>query len=85
MSLTEFFNIEKKSDKKVKKPLDKVKRLGIIKDEDGNVLFHRTILKIVMNPILRKFGCSIVSKISDKGEFMGYQVKPYPKYCKVII
>ena len=50
-----------------------VHKLGIIRDEEGEVVMHRTLLKIILNPILRKFGYSIVSHISDEGEFMKYQ------------
>ena len=61
-----------------------MRKLGIIKDKNGEVIMHRTILKILLNPILRKFGCSIVSHINDNGEFIKYEIRPYPKYCKVI-
>jgi len=44
---------------------------------------HRTLLKVIFNPILRKFGCSIVSCM-EGDKFIEYQVRPYPKYCKVI-
>lgn len=57
-------------------------KLGIIKDKDGNVIMHRTMLKIIFNPVLRKFGYSIVSHIGDEGEFIKYQIREYPKYCK---
>ena len=61
-----------------------MRKLGIIKDENGEVIMHRTILKILLNPILRKFGYSIGSHIVDEGEFIRYQIREYPKYCKVI-
>ena len=58
--------------------------LGIIKDKDKNIIMHRTILKIILNPILRKFGCSIVSHINDNGEFIKYEIRPYPQNCRVL-
>ena len=58
-------------------------KLGIIKDEQGNVIMYRTILKIMLNPILRKFGYSIVSHIKND-EFIRYEVRSYPKCCKII-
>lgn len=66
-----------------KENLNLIERLGIIKDEEGNVLRHRTLLKIIFNPILRKFGWSIVS-VFKNNKFIGYQIREYPKYCKVI-
>lgn len=59
-------------------------KLGIIKDKNGEAIVHRTILKIVLNPILRKFGCSIVSHIKDNSEFIKYEIRSYPQNCKVI-
>ena len=51
----------------------------------ADMLQHRTLLKVLLNPILRTFGWSIVCYIdvvTDK--FLGYGIKPYPKYCKLI-
>lgn len=62
----------------------KMMNLGIIKDENGDIIMHRTILKIVMNPILRKFGCSIVSCFDDNNNLLGYKIKKYPENCRVI-
>lgn len=45
---------------------------------------HRTILKIILNPILRIFGWSIVSKMEDN-KFLGYDIRRYPKNCKVVL
>jgi hypothetical protein len=45
---------------------------------------HRTLLKIIINPILRKLGYSIVSVIDDNDKFIRYELREYPKYCKVI-
>ncbi len=61
-----------------------MRELGIIKNKNGKVIMHRTILKILLNPILRKFGYSIVSHINDNGEFIKYEIRSYPQYCKVI-
>jgi len=58
-------------------------KMGIIKDKNGEVVMHRTMLKIILNPILRKLGCSIVSHI-ENDKFIKYEIRPYPKYCKVI-
>lgn len=61
------------------------KNLGIIKDKDGEIIMHRTVLKIIFNPILRKiFKCSIVSHFDENNNFVKYQIREYPKYCKVI-
>ena len=45
--------------------------------------YHRTWFKILFNPILRKFGWSIVSVFNDN-KLKGYQLKRYPQYCKVL-
>lgn len=61
-----------------------MERLGIIRDKDGEVLRHRTLLKMLCNLILRRFfKCSIVSKF-ENNEFIGYQIREYPKYCRVL-
>jgi hypothetical protein len=44
---------------------------------------HRTWLKIIVNPILRKLGWSIVS-VFENEKFIKYKILPYPKYCPVI-
>jgi hypothetical protein len=44
---------------------------------------HRTKIKVLLNPILRKIGFSIVSVFDDEN-FIGYQIRKYPKYCKII-
>ena len=44
---------------------------------------HRTLLKIILNPILRKLGWSIVSVFIDD-TFVRYELRSYPQYCKVI-
>lgn len=45
--------------------------------------FHRTKLKVILNPICRKFGFSIVSKFRNE-KFIGYQLRKYPQNCPVI-
>ena len=44
---------------------------------------HRTYLKILLNPIMRKFGYSIVS-VFDNDQFIKYQIRKYPENCRVI-
>ena len=53
-------------------------------NKDNEIIVHRTLLKIIFNPILRKFfKCSIVSCFDENNNFLKYQIKEYPKYCKV--
>jgi len=61
-----------------------MERLGIIKDENGEVLRHRTLIKMLLNPIFRKLGFSIVSLFNENNEFLHYQIREYPKYCRVL-
>ena len=63
--------------------------LGLILDEENKLLHHRTMLKILLNPILRMFGKVIVSNISTKFKdgiprykLNGYTLKEYPKNGK---
>jgi hypothetical protein len=51
---------------------------------EKNVNTHRTLLKIILNPILRKFRCSIVSVVDENNKFIKYRLKSYPKHCKII-
>ena len=44
---------------------------------------HRTWFKIILNPILRKFGYSIVSVFSGD-KLIGYQLRKYPENCKLL-
>jgi hypothetical protein len=44
---------------------------------------HRTWFKVIFNPILRKFGRSIVSIFSGN-TLKGYQLRKYPENCEVI-
>ena len=46
--------------------------------------FHRTKLKVILNPIFRKLGFSIVSKFRNE-KFIGYQLRKYPQNCPVIV
>ena len=39
---------------------------------------HRTRLKIILNPILRRFGWSIVS-VMNNDNFIKYQLRRYPE------
>lgn len=60
-----------------------MRKMGIIKDKDGEVIMHRTILKMILNPVLRRFGCSIVSVI-ENDKFIQYEIRSYPQNCKVL-
>lgn len=44
---------------------------------------HRTLLKILFNPILRRFGVSIVSIMTEDGKFIRYTILPYPQNCPI--
>ncbi len=35
--------------------------LGLIYNEDGNLINHRSLLKIILNPFLRFFGLQIIT------------------------
>ena len=52
------------------------------KDSRRIVKSHRTWLKVILNPVLRLFGYSIVSMVGDDGDFRGYAFRPYPKCCR---
>lgn len=45
---------------------------------------HRVWFKVILNPILRNFGCSIVS-VFENNKFVGYRLREYPKYCGIVI
>lgn len=45
---------------------------------------HRTPLKILVNPILRKFGWSIVS-VFNGDAFIKYQLRKYPENYKIYV
>jgi hypothetical protein len=47
------------------------------------ITHHWTITKTVCNPILRLLGYSIISIITNEGEFKGYKIRKYPKYCAI--
>jgi hypothetical protein len=44
---------------------------------------HRTWFKVILNPILRMFGWSIVSCF-ENDKLVKYKIKPYPEYCSII-
>ena len=44
---------------------------------------HKTWFKVIFNPILRKFGWSIVS-VFEGDKLLEYQLRKYPENCKVI-
>lgn len=52
---------------------------GVVK-ENGEVVIHRTLLKVLLNPLLTKFGWIIVSKF-EGDEFLGYEMRWYPENC----
>lgn len=58
-------------------------KVGIIKNKDGGIIKHRMLFKMILNPIFRKIGFSIVSCFEDD-KFIKYQIREYPKYCKVV-
>lgn len=39
--------------------------LGIIKDSDGNIINHRSLVKVLFNPIFRRFGFYIGTLVKD--------------------
>lgn len=43
---------------------------------------HRVWFKIILNPILRIIGWSIVS-IVEKNKVIGYGVRKYPEHCSI--
>ena len=45
---------------------------------------HRTLIKIIFNPILRFLGFSIVSVFDDCDNFVRYEIREYPRYCRII-
>lgn len=47
------------------------------------VTHHRVWFKVIFNPILRKFGYSIVSKFKDD-KLVGYSLKRYPENCQIV-
>jgi hypothetical protein len=42
---------------------------------------HKTILKLLFNPILTKFGWIIVSVFDETNNFICYQLRHYPENC----
>ena len=44
---------------------------------------HRTWFKVIFNPILRKFGWSIVS-VFENDKLLRYELRKYPENCKII-
>lgn len=39
-------------------------------------------VKILLNPVLTKFGWIIVSEFSDNGRFVGFKFTTYPEHCR---
>lgn len=50
----------------------------VIFDDDGQVLCHRVWFKILLNPILRRFGHCIVTCLDKDNKVTGYQFRRYP-------
>lgn len=46
--------------------------------ENGQPINHRIWFKVMLNPILRRFGCVIVSCLDDNNNVTGYQIRRYP-------
>ena len=46
---------------------------------------HRTLIKVIFNPILRIFGWSIVSVFNDDyTKFIKYEIRRYPEHCEIV-
>ena len=50
----------------------------LIKDEDGNSINHRIWFKNIFNPLLRRLGWVIVTKV-DGDKILGYEIRKYKK------
>lgn len=50
----------------------KVKPLGIL-HYNNKVVNHRSMVKVLLNPIMRMFGCQLGSYFED-GEFLHYEI-----------
>ena len=64
-------------EKNEKKSLNQWLRGNLIKDPTGNPINHRIWFKNIFNPFLRKMGWVIVTKVNDKNEVSGYEVRKY--------
>jgi len=42
---------------------------------------HKHILKLILNPILTKFGWIIVSVFDNNDNFIKFSLKTYPEHC----
>ena len=52
--------------------------LGIVYDQNGDVKNHRSLLKVICNPLLRCFGLCIGTWCADDGHFGGLQIISCP-------
>jgi hypothetical protein len=43
---------------------------------------HQKWFKVILNPLLRKFGWSIVS-VFKEDELLGYELRKYPEHCNI--
>lgn len=58
--------------------------LGIIRNESGQIVAHRSLLKVVCNPILRMFGFQIASVLDDNGELSRTYFGRCPRWRRVL-
>ena len=42
---------------------------------------HRTWFKLLLNPILARFGWIIVSVFDENDKILGYEIRHYPENC----
>jgi len=45
---------------------------------------HRKWFKILLNPLLRILGWSIVSHIDEDDKVIGYSIRRYPENCRKV-
>lgn len=67
------------SEVNVENILKVIRKDCIVKPSGGIIVStrtnHRTWLKIILNPILRKFGFQIVSCFSEQDKFLRYEIR----------
>lgn len=64
-------------EKNEKETLNQWLKGHMVKDEEGNVINHRIWFKNIFNPFLRSMGWVIVSKVDDKNNLIGYEIRKY--------
>lgn len=65
-------------EKKDKETLKQWLKGHLVRDEKGSVMNHRIWFKNIFNPFLRSMGWVIVSKVGDKDNITGYEIRKYP-------